>query len=115
MKKIEVIFRPEKLEPLKEKLLAAGVQGVTIYQVHGCGNQHGWIAYHRGNEVMMNTLPKVYLMTVVPDDRVEDFLQLIKETSIPELWATARSSFPPWTSVFVSGQMKPATRHFDRK
>ena len=49
MKKIEVIFRPEKLEPLKEKLLAAGVQGVTIYQVHGCGNQHGWIAYHRGN------------------------------------------------------------------
>ena len=38
MKKIEVIFRPEKLEPLKEKLLAAGVQGVTIYQVHGCGN-----------------------------------------------------------------------------
>ena len=79
MKKIEVIFRPEKLEPLKEKLLAAGVQGVTIYQVHGCGNQHGWIACHRGNEVMMNTLPKVYLMTVVPDDRVEDFLQLIKE------------------------------------
>ena len=79
MKKIEVIFRPEKLEPLKEKLLAAGVQGVTIYQVHGCGNQHGWIAYHRGNEVMMNTLPKVYLMTVVPDDRVENFLQLIKE------------------------------------
>ena len=79
MKKIEVIFRPEKLEPLKEKLLAAGVQGVTIYQVHGCGNQHGWIAYPRGNEVMMNTLPKVYLMTVVPDDRVEDFLQLIKE------------------------------------
>ena len=79
MKKIEVIFRPEKLEPLKEKLLAAGVQGVTIYQVHGCGNQHGWIAYHRGNEVMMNTLQKVYLMTLVPDDRVEDFLQLIKE------------------------------------
>ena len=79
MKKIEVIFRPEKLESLKEKLLAAGVQGVTIYQVHGCGNQHGWIAYHRGNEVMMNTLSKVYLMTVVPDDRVEDFLQLIKE------------------------------------
>ena len=72
-------FLNRYVEPLKEKLLAAGVQGVTIYQVHGCGNQHGWIAYHRGNEVMMNTLPKVYLMTVVPDDRVEDFLQLIKE------------------------------------
>lgn len=79
MKKIEVIFRPEKLEPLKEKLLEAGIQGVTIFQVSGCGNQHGWIAYHRGNEVMMNTLPKVYLMTVVRDDEVEHTLYLIKE------------------------------------
>ncbi|WP_298483910.1 P-II family nitrogen regulator [uncultured Ruminococcus sp.] len=79
MKKIEVIFRPEKLEPLKEKLLEAGIQGVTIFQVSGCGNQHGWIAYHRGNEVMMNTLPKVYLMTVVKDDEVEHILHLIKE------------------------------------
>lgn len=31
MKKIEVIFRPEKLEPLKEKLLAAGVQLSLIH------------------------------------------------------------------------------------
>ena len=44
MKKIEVIFRPEKLEPLKEKLLEAGIHGITIYQVSGCGNQHGWVA-----------------------------------------------------------------------
>lgn len=79
MKKIEVIFRPEKLELLKDKLLEAGVQGVTIYQVSGCGNQHGWVAYHRGNEVMMNTLPKVYLMMVVPDQKVDSFLELIKE------------------------------------
>ena len=27
MKKIEVIFRPEKLEPLKETLLEAGIRG----------------------------------------------------------------------------------------
>lgn len=42
MKKIEVIFRPEKLEPLKETLLEAGIKGATFYQVSGCGNQHGW-------------------------------------------------------------------------
>ena len=51
MKKIEVIFRPEKLEPLKETLLEAGIKGATFYQVSGCGNQHGWIAYHRGSDV----------------------------------------------------------------
>lgn len=80
MKKIEVIFRPEKLEPLKEKLIEAGVNGVTIFQVHGCGNQHGWVQYHRGNELMMNTLAKVYLMTVVADNDLESILQLIKDT-----------------------------------
>ena len=37
MKKIEVIFRPEKLEPLKETLLEAGIKGATFYQVSGCG------------------------------------------------------------------------------
>lgn len=80
MKKIEVIFRPEKLEPLKDALLSAGIQGATIYQVSGCGNQHGWVEFHRGNEVMMNTLPKVYLMTVVADDDVERIIELIKRT-----------------------------------
>lgn len=79
MKKIEVIFQPEKLEPLKDALLDAGIQGATIYQVSGCGNQHGWVEYHRGNEVMMNTLPKVYLMTVVTDEEVEHIVQLMKE------------------------------------
>lgn len=79
MKKIEVIFRPEKLELLKEKLLEAGIRGVTIYQVSGCGNQHGWVEYHRGKEVMMNTLPKVYLMTVVRDKKVDVVVKLIKE------------------------------------
>ena len=77
MKKIEVIFRPEKLEPLKETLLEAGIKGATFYQVSG--NQHGWIAYHRGSEVMMNTLPKVYMMTVVPDAEVDGILKLIKQ------------------------------------
>ena len=79
MKKIEVIFRPEKLEPLKETLLEAGIKGATLYQVSGCRNQHGWIAYHRGSEVMMNTLPKVYMMTVVPDAEVDEILKLIKQ------------------------------------
>ena len=73
MKKIEVIFRPEKLEPLKETLLEAGIKGATFYQVSGC------VAYHRGSEVMMNTLPKVYMMTVVPDAEVDGILKLIKQ------------------------------------
>ena len=79
MKRIIAIVRTEKLEPLKEALFNANVSGMTITQVMGCGNQHGWIAYHRGSEVMMNTLPKVYMMTVVPDAEVDGILKLIKQ------------------------------------
>ena len=42
MKKIEAIVRPTKLEALKEELLSAGLKGMTISQVQGCGKQHGW-------------------------------------------------------------------------
>ncbi len=51
MKRIAAVVRPEKLEPLKEALFQAKISGMTIYQVHGCGNQHGWKEYFRGSEV----------------------------------------------------------------
>ena len=35
MKKIEVIFRPEKLEPLKETLLEAGIKGAAATSTAG--------------------------------------------------------------------------------
>lgn len=80
MKKIEVIFPQERLEILKENLFERGIKGATIYQVSGCGNQLGWVQYHRGQEVMINILPKVLLMTVVADEEVNEVVDLIKET-----------------------------------
>lgn len=59
MKRIAAVVRPEKLEPLKEALFQAKISGMTIYQVHGCGNQHGWKEYFRGSEVFLNMIPKV--------------------------------------------------------
>ena len=110
MKKIEVIFRPEKLEPLKETLLEAGIKGATFYQVSGCGNQHGWIAYHRGSEVMMNTLPKVYMMTVVPDAEVDGILKLIKQCVYTGTVEMEKFSFPLWMNVSGFGQTKRVIR-----
>ena len=52
MKRICAVVRPTMLEPLKEALFQANVSGMTISQVHGCGNQHGWSEYFRGNEVI---------------------------------------------------------------
>ncbi len=81
MKKISAIVRPEKMEQLKDALFDAKVSGMTISQVNGCGNQHGWKEYYRGSEVMMNTIPKVKFELIVEDGRVEELVSIICETS----------------------------------
>lgn len=81
MKKIVAIIRPEKLEELKEAFLGIAIKGMTVSQVHGCGNQHGWVEYHRGNEVIMNMLPKIKIEVVVAEDNVERVIDLILDTA----------------------------------
>lgn len=81
MKKIEAIVRPSKLEPLKEVLFQADIKGMSICELHGCGNQHGWKEYYRGSEVIVNTLPKVKFEIVTRDERVDELVQLIIETA----------------------------------
>ncbi|WP_281654409.1 P-II family nitrogen regulator [Eggerthella sinensis] len=81
MKKITAIVRPEKLEPLKEALFAARVSGMTISQVQGCGNQHGWKEYYRGTEVLLNMIPKVKFELVADDADVDALVALIRATA----------------------------------
>ena len=77
MKRISAVVRPEKLEPLKEALFEKNVRGMTIYQVHGCGNQHGWKEYFSGSEIFLNMIPKVKFEIVVDDSQVEELVELI--------------------------------------
>ncbi len=81
MKKITAIVRPEKMEVLKDELFEAKVSGMTISQVQGCGNQHGWKEYYRGTEVMLNMLPKVKFEIVVEDSAVDALVDLIVKTA----------------------------------
>jgi len=81
VKRIIAIVRPEKLEPLKEALFEAGVSGMTISQVQGCGNQHGWKEYFRGSEVLLNMVPKVKFELVVADGFVDGVTDLIVEVA----------------------------------
>lgn len=77
MKRIAAVVRPEKLEPLKEALFQAKISGMTIYQVHGCGNQHGWKEYFRGSAVFLNMIPKVKFEIIVEDSRVDEIVDVI--------------------------------------
>lgn len=81
MKRLIAIVRPEKLEPLKDALFDANVTGMTISQVNGCGNQHGWTEYFRGNEVLLNMVPKIKFEIVVDDKEVEGLISIIEDVA----------------------------------
>lgn len=81
MKRIEAIIRPSKLEYIKDALKNKNINGITINQVMGCGNQLGWSEFYRGNEVIVNILPKIEIKIVVEDDKVEEIVELISNIS----------------------------------
>jgi len=79
MKKIEAIIRPELLEDIKEILSRLNLNGLTVSQVVGVGNQKGWKEIVRGSEVDYNFLPKIKIELVVLDDQVEKVIEAIVE------------------------------------
>lgn len=79
MKKIEAFIRPEKLDAVKEIVDSLNLNGVSITQIMGCGNQKGWKEIIRGTEVDYNFLPKLKLEFIVQDDQVEMTIDSIVE------------------------------------
>ncbi|MBS5450492.1 MAG: P-II family nitrogen regulator [Coriobacteriia bacterium] len=77
MKKIEAIVRPEVIEDIKNALFAADIEGMTISQALGAGNQHGWTEYYRGTEVLVQMRAKVKIEIVLPDDEVDTVVDTI--------------------------------------
>ncbi len=77
MKKIEAIVRPEAIEDIKSALFVADVEGMTISQVQGAGNQHGWTEYYRGTEVLVQMRAKVKIEIVLPDERIDEVCDVI--------------------------------------
>ena len=70
MKKIEAVFRPEKLEPVRKALAAQGILGMTVSEVSGRGRQKGITLQWRAGEYCVELLPKVKIELVVLDEDV---------------------------------------------
>src|SRR5436309_2926176 len=77
MKKIEAIIKPFKAEPVREALMAAGVEGMTLSEVKGFGRQKGHTEIYRGSEYTVDFLPKVKFEIVIADDRVQKAVDAI--------------------------------------
>ena len=78
MKKVEAIIQPFKFDEVKEALVAAGVEGMTITEVKGFGRQKGHKEIYRGSEYTVDVLPKVKVEVVAEEDRVDLIVKTIK-------------------------------------
>jgi nitrogen regulatory protein P-II 1 len=77
MKKIEAIIQPFKLDEVKAALADAGVDGLTITEVHGHGRQKGHTETYRGAEYNIDVRPKIRLDLVIPDAELERIVNVI--------------------------------------
>jgi nitrogen regulatory protein P-II 1 len=72
MKKIEAIIKPFKLEDVKEALVEAGIEGMTISEVKGYGRQQGHSELYRGAEYVIEFIPKIKIEIVVSSQAFAD-------------------------------------------
>ena len=77
MKKIEAIFKPFKLDEVREALSEIGVSGLTVTEVKGFGRQKGHTELYRGAEYVVDFLPKVKIEVVIPDNLLEGAIDAV--------------------------------------
>jgi len=82
MKKIEAVIKPFKLEDVKDALVEAGIEGMTISEVKGYGRQQGHSELYRGAEYVVDFIPKVKLEIYVSSQEFADIaVKTIQETA----------------------------------
>jgi len=77
MKKIEAIIKPFKLDDVKDALMEADISRITVSEVKGHGRQQGHTELYRGNEYVVEYLPKIKIEIIVNDDFVEKAIEAI--------------------------------------
>ena len=81
MKLITAIIKPFKLQEVREALVEAGIEGLTITEVKGYGRQKGHTEMYRGAEYSVDTLPKIKLEILVDDDNLQAVTDVVTQTA----------------------------------
>ena len=80
MKLVSAIIQPDKLDEVREELVASGITRITTSRVTGHGqhqDQHDSERLYRGQKVMPNLLPKVRLDIACNDEYAEVVIETI--------------------------------------
>ena len=80
-KKIEAIFREEKLLAVKEALSEIGIVGMNVMEVRGHGRQGGIELAGRIGTYKVDLLPRVQLNIILSDHNVKKTVETIQEAA----------------------------------
>jgi len=80
-KKIEAIFREEKLNDVKDALYGIGIVGMNVTEVRGHGRQGGILLSGRTGTYRVDLLPRVQLNIVLSDHNVEKTINIIQQAA----------------------------------
>ena len=81
MKLVTAIIKPFKLQEVREALVSAGIEGLTITEVKGYGRQKGHTELYRGAEYVVDFLPKVKLEIAIADGMVDQIIEAITKAA----------------------------------
>ena len=79
LSKVEIITGMSKFTNLKAALSRAGVRGITVTQVLGCGIEKGTREYEVEEDYEMELLPKQQITIVVETEKVDEIVELVKQ------------------------------------
>ncbi|HAU38070.1 MAG TPA: transcriptional regulator [Phycisphaerales bacterium] len=77
MKMVTAIIQPDKLDAVREALIAAEITRITVSRCTGHGRHQPQAELYRGQEVVPNLLPKVRLDIACNDAFVEIAVEAI--------------------------------------
>jgi len=80
-RKIEAIFREEKLNAVKEALYQIGIVGMNVIEVSGHGRQGGIELSGRTGTYRVDLLPRVQLNIILSDHNVEKTIETIQQAA----------------------------------
>ena len=81
MKLVMAIFKPFKLDEVRDALTGLGIQGLTVSEVKGFGRQKGQTEIYRGAEYAVSFLPKIKLEIACAANQVDKVVETISSTA----------------------------------
>jgi nitrogen regulatory protein P-II 1 len=94
MKLVTAIIKPQKLDDVKEALIAAGITGMTVSEAKGFGRQLGLTEVYRGAQYKVDLIPKIRLEVLVTAAIADKAIKVITEAARTgnigdgKVWAT---------------------------